>query len=81
MGVTEMITKKMKAELTAYDTEAPEPKVIATGGLATLIEQGIDCVDYVDKLLTLEGLQLIYAKNKNHKHKNSDCGNEDAKKA
>ncbi len=80
MGVTELITRKMKAELMEYDKEAPEPKVIATGGLASLIESGIDCIDYVDKMLTLEGLQLIYAKNKNHKHRVGDCSvNDDAK--
>lgn len=80
MGVTELITRKMKAELMEYDKEAPEPKVIATGGLASLIESGIDCIDYVDKMLTLEGLQLIYAKNKNHKQRVGDCSvNDDAK--
>ena len=80
MGVTELITRKMKAELMEYDKEAPEPKVIATGGLASLIESGIDCIDYVDKMLTLEGLQLIYAKNKNHKYRVSDGSvNDDAK--
>ncbi|MCF0143972.1 MAG: hypothetical protein HUJ79_02520, partial [Firmicutes bacterium] len=41
----------------------------ATGGLATLIDQGVECIDYVDKLLTLEGLEVIYNKNKkNRKH-------------
>lgn len=81
MGVTELITRKMKAELIAYDPDADEPKVIATGGLASLIERGIDCVDYVDKLLTLEGLQMIYEKNKHHKHKhNEPCEGANAKK-
>ena len=42
-------------------------KVIATGGLASLIDSGIDCIDYVDKMLTLEGLELIYRKNKRNK--------------
>lgn len=80
MGVVELITNKMKAELRQYDATAPEPKVIATGGLATLIESGIECVDYVDKMLTLEGLQMIYEKNKPHRHKNSrPCGEENAK--
>ena len=38
--------------------------VIATGGLATLIDQESSCIDYVDKMLTLEGLEIIYRKNK-----------------
>lgn len=69
MGVVDLIVGKMKAELTAYNPKAKEPKVVATGGLAGLIESGLDCIDYVDKLLTLDGLQLIYEKNKHHRHK------------
>ena len=57
----------MKKELQDY-SESEEPvKVIATGGLATLIDSGIDCIDHVDKLLTLEGLEIIHRKNKRQK--------------
>ena len=38
--------------------------VVATGGMASLMASGTDCIDHVDKLLTLTGLQLIYEKNK-----------------
>ena len=69
MGMVEYITKKMKSELKALSPTGADAKVIATGGLATLIEKGVDCIDHVDKMLTLEGLQLIYEKNKNHNHK------------
>ncbi len=70
MGMIEFITQKMKKELVAYCEEAGKPikeddiRVIATGGLATLMEAGVDCIDVVDKLLTLDGLELIYRKNK-----------------
>ena len=37
---------------------------IATGGLSTLIDSETDSIDYIDKDLTLEGLKLIYEKNK-----------------
>jgi type III pantothenate kinase len=61
----------MKQELLEYcGNGEQEVKVIATGGLATLIDSGIDCIDNVDKMLTLEGLELIYAKNR--KTKKSD---------
>lgn len=73
MGMVDYITKKMKKELEAMSSSGAEPKVIATGGLAGLIEKGIDCIDYVDKLLTLEGLKLIYDKNKNHRQYNKHC--------
>jgi type III pantothenate kinase len=39
-------------------------KVIATGGVATMMADGVDCIDHVDKMLTLEGLNFIYEKNK-----------------
>ncbi|MGY0694998.1 type III pantothenate kinase [Virgibacillus sp. FSP13] len=40
-----------------------EPKVVATGGLASLISDASTTIDYVDKHLTLKGLYLIYQKN------------------
>lgn len=68
MGMVDYIVKKMKRELLEYcGNDEKEVKVIATGGLATLIDAGIDCIDHVDKMLTLEGLQLIYEKNKKTK--------------
>jgi len=37
--------------------------VIATGGLATLIENDSETIEEIDEFLTLEGLRLIYARN------------------
>ena len=65
MGMVDYIVKKMKKELQEYSKDdSIEVKVIATGGLATMIDSGIDCIDHVDKMLTLEGLELIYEKNR-----------------
>ncbi|MCR5482607.1 MAG: type III pantothenate kinase [Clostridia bacterium] len=69
MGVVDYIVSKMKKELEEYCGNGKRAKVIATGGLATLIENGIDCIDCVDKLLTLEGLELIYRKNRKEREK------------
>ncbi len=63
MGMTEFIVKRMKKELCDYMGKEAEVTVIATGGLATLIDSGVDCIDHVNKLLTLTGLQRIYEKN------------------
>ncbi len=41
-----------------------EPKVIATGGLASLIAEGTDIIDHVDPFLTLKGLYKIFLKNR-----------------
>lgn len=64
MGVVDYIVRKMKEELEAVTSSNKEPLVIATGGLSTMIESGVDCIDHVDKMLTLEGLEIIYRKNK-----------------
>lgn len=60
MGLTQFIINKMKKE---FNTDEAI-KVIATGGLSTLIANEIDEIDHVDKLLTLHGLRIIYERNK-----------------
>lgn len=59
VGQVEKIISMMKKELCSEDV-----KVIATGGLSSLIHSETDSIDYIDKFLTLEGLRLIYRKNK-----------------
>jgi type III pantothenate kinase len=39
------------------------PKVVATGGLASLIATGSKLIDTVDDTLTLDGLRLIHQRN------------------
>ena len=58
-GMVERLIDMIKKELGSDDV-----KVIATGGLSTLIDSETDSIDYIDKDLTLEGLKLIYEKNK-----------------
>ncbi|MBO4991706.1 MAG: type III pantothenate kinase [Firmicutes bacterium] len=64
MGLVEHIVARMRKELKETYHIEKEPKVIATGGLATMINSGVDCIDCVDKMLTLEGLRIIYEKNR-----------------
>lgn len=59
VGLVDKIIAMMKKELGNYDI-----KVIATGGLSSLIASETDSIDCVDKNLTLEGLKIIYNKNK-----------------
>ncbi|MEK5059890.1 type III pantothenate kinase [Paenibacillus urinalis] len=53
-GIVERIKDEMKAE----------PKVIATGGLAELIASETRTIEEVNPMLTLEGLRIIYERNK-----------------
>ena len=43
-----------------------DPFVIATGDLADLISRECTSIDEVDEMLTLEGLKILYEKNKGH---------------
>ena len=38
-------------------------RVIATGGLGEIIAKEVDCIERVDRTLTLEGLRIIYELN------------------
>jgi type III pantothenate kinase len=59
-GLVEYIVKRIKKEL-----KAPIVKTIATGGFSNVISKEIECIDVVDKLLTLKGLKYLYDLNKN----------------
>ena len=59
IGQTEYIIKQVKKE-TGHDNL----KVVATGGLGRLISNETDMIDEYSSELTLEGLRLIYAKNR-----------------
>jgi len=59
VGTVDYIVNRMKKEFNNEDV-----KVIATGGLATLIAEETDSIDIIDKFLTLDGLYEIYKMNK-----------------
>ena len=59
IGQTEYIVRQMKKE-TGYD----HLKVVATGGLGRMISEETDAIDIYDSALTLDGLRIIYEKNR-----------------
>lgn len=54
IGLTDGIIKRMIGELNE------KPKVIATGGLASIIADGSEFIEVYDENLMLDGLRLIY---------------------
>ncbi|MBI4853226.1 MAG: type III pantothenate kinase [Acidobacteria bacterium] len=58
IGLVDGILKRMIDEL------GPQKTVIATGGLAPLIGKGSEIIQIIDDDLLLEGLKLIYERNK-----------------
>ena len=59
IGQTEYIIRQMKKETGCHDM-----KVVATGGLGRAISQETDMIDIYDKTLTLDGLRIIFEKNR-----------------
>ncbi len=56
-GLVEYLVNKTKKEL------GKECIVVATGGLGEIIAREAKCIDYSDRILTLEGLRLLYELN------------------
>lgn len=62
VGQVDYIVNKMKDEMKRFGESTPF--VVATGGLAKLILSESKTIDEVNPFLTLEGLRIIYEKNK-----------------
>ncbi|MBM4336786.1 MAG: type III pantothenate kinase [Deltaproteobacteria bacterium] len=57
-GMVDTMVRRMRKEL------GEDARVIATGGLAGLIASEAETIERVEPFLTLEGLRLIYARNR-----------------
>jgi len=56
IGLVESVVSRIKDQI------GGSPKVIATGGFASLIGQNTDVIDFVDETLTLDGLRMLYSR-------------------
>ena len=59
IGETVYIIDQIKKEL-----NCPNLKVVATGGLASIVDENEEIFDILDTMLTLKGLRILYEKNK-----------------
>lgn len=55
-GLVEGLVRRIQQEL------GGQARVVATGGLASLIASEVDCIDAIEPELTLEGIRIIYEK-------------------
>jgi type III pantothenate kinase len=55
-GLIDGIVRRIQEEL-------PDPRLLATGGLASVVVPFTETIDEVDDMLTLKGLRLIHARN------------------
>jgi len=58
VGLVDGLVRRMKAEV------REEPLVVATGGFAGLLSEASETIEKVDDALTLEGLRIIYNRNR-----------------
>jgi type III pantothenate kinase len=58
VGQVDEVVRRMKQELVGT------AKVVATGGLANLIAQESSTIDVVEPFITLEGLRIVYERNR-----------------
>jgi type III pantothenate kinase len=66
LGLIDGILERLMSEL------GGEVKVVATGGLASLMGSGSKYIREVDDLLTLEGLRIIYERNLPHPRRRNE---------
>jgi type III pantothenate kinase len=62
LGLVDGIIERLLAEL------GPETRVVATGGLASLMASGSRFITAVDELLTLDGLRILWERNAAPRH-------------
>ena len=70
IGLVDGILERMIAEMAEEPRcGSAEPKILATGGLASLIAGDSRYIATIDDMLTLDGLRLVFLRNQSAEHK------------
>jgi len=64
IGLVDGILARMIAEIGTDLNDPAHPKIIATGGLASLIAEDSRYIETIDDMLTLDGLRLVFERNR-----------------
>jgi len=64
IGLVDGILERMIAEMGTDPNDPAAPKIIATGGLASLIAEDSRYIETIDDMLTLDGLCLVFERNR-----------------
>jgi type III pantothenate kinase len=63
-GMVDSVVDRIREEVKKDRPDEPEPRTIATGGLAKLLAPETRHIKDIDEHLTLRGLQIIYQRNR-----------------
>ena len=68
--LVDTITDKDNLKKVKEESGLKDLKVVATGGLGKVLARETEAIDVYDQRLTLEGLRIIYEKNKEAEGRN-----------
>jgi len=64
IGLVDGILARMIQEMNNGEMAGPAAKIIATGGLASLIAEDSRYIETIDDMLTLDGLRIVFERNR-----------------
>ncbi len=63
-GLVDALVGRIKKEVSLEWPDEPDPVVVASGGLSSLFSEVAETIGEIDEFLTLQGLRIIYARNR-----------------
>ncbi len=70
-GLVDGILERILGELETTHPDSPKPRIIATGGLAHMLQEDSRYITTIDQMLTLDGLRLLWERNRSTRTRNN----------